>query len=176
MGNTYVEYEGIVALMSLENCADGCREIAVFSLFRHCFPLLYAAVFRRRSEPNQKLALAGCEIPLLTAAQRRPQRQSYCAAAAVARIARRNSGVSLRPCRNALMLRVACRKRWRFSTSAMRTNPSPYSPKPEPGETATLARSSSSFEKPRLPSLRNSSGIGAQANIVPPGAGMSQPA
>src|SRR5436305_2328647 len=69
MGNTYGEYEGIVALMSLENCADGCRDIAVFSLFRHCSTLLYAAVFRRRSEPNQKLALAGCEIPLLTAAQ-----------------------------------------------------------------------------------------------------------
>ena len=33
-----------------------------------------------------------------------------------------------------------------FSTSAMRTKPSPYSPKPIPGETATSAFSTSSVE------------------------------
>ncbi len=41
--------------------------------------------------------------------------------------------------KNACMLRAAWRMRWRFSTSAMRTWPSPYSPNPMPGETATLA-------------------------------------
>src|ERR1700751_2448918 len=55
----------------------------------------------------------------------------------------------------------------------MRTKPSPYSPKPTPGDTATLARSSSSFEKARLPMPRYSAGTGAQANIDAAGGGTS---
>src|SRR5437870_6898291 len=89
---------------------------------------------------------------------------------------RRSSGMSLRPERKVLMLRVAWRRRWRFSTRAMRTKPSPYSPKPIPGDTATLARSSKSFEKARLPMPRYSAGTGAQANIEAAGGGTSQPA
>ena len=63
-----------------------------------------------------------------------------------------------------------------FSTSAMRTKPSPRSPKPVPGETATSAFSTSSVENSTLPSVWNGSGIGAQANIDARGAGTCQPA
>src|SRR3984893_1810001 len=89
---------------------------------------------------------------------------------------RRSSGMSLRPERKDLMLRVAWRRRWRFSTRAIRTKPSPYSPQPIPGDTATLARSSSNFEKARLPIARKAEGIGAQANIVASGSGIGHPA
>src|SRR6185312_11934318 len=53
--------------------------------------------------------------------------------------------------RNCLMLRVAWRMRCTFSTRAMRTWPSPYSPNPTPGATATSAFSSSCLENSRLP-------------------------
>ena len=49
------------------------------------------------------------------------------------------------------MPRVACRIRWTFSTRANRTCPSPCGPNPMPGETATSARSSISFENSRDP-------------------------
>ena len=52
------------------------------------------------------------------------------------------------------MLRTAWRIRCRFSTSARRTWPSPYSPKPMPGETATLASSSRSLLKASEPIAR----------------------
>src|SRR6185369_2371048 len=74
------------------------------------------------------------------------------------------------------MLRAAWRIRCSFSTSAMRTKPSPRSPKPVPGETATSAFSTSSFENSTLPMSRNGSGIGDQANIDAVGGGTSQPA
>jgi hypothetical protein len=63
-----------------------------------------------------------------------------------------------------------------FSTSAMRTKPSPYSPKPIPGETAMSAFSTRSLENSTLPRLLNGSGIGDQANIEARGDGTSQPA
>src|SRR5262249_38085425 len=67
--------------------------------------------------------------------------------------------------RNRRRLRAAWRMRCSFSTSAMRTKPSPRSPKPVPGDTATSAFSTRSFENSTLPSTWNGSGIGAQANI-----------
>ena len=45
-----------------------------------------------------------------------------------------------------------------------------------PGATATSAFSTRSFENSRLPSGRNFSGIGTQANIEADGAGIGQPA
>ena len=74
------------------------------------------------------------------------------------------------------MFRMAWRSRCVFSTSAMRTWPSPCSPKPRPGATATLARASSSLENSTLPSEAYFGGIGAQANMDPSGHGMSHPA
>src|SRR5512141_2143836 len=71
--------------------------------------------------------------------------------------------------------RIACRIRCSFSTSANRTNPSPCSPKPTPGETATLAFVRSSFENSTEPISRNGSGIGAHTNIVPLGFSNSHP-
>jgi len=47
--------------------------------------------------------------------------------------------------------------------SAMRTKPSPRSPKPVPGDTATSAFSTRSLENSTLPSVLNGSGIGDQA-------------
>ena len=49
------------------------------------------------------------------------------------------------------MLRAAWRMRCSFSTSAMRTKPSPRSPNPVPGDTATSAFSTSSLENSTLP-------------------------
>ena len=49
------------------------------------------------------------------------------------------------------MLRAAWRMRCSFSTSAIRTYPSPCSPKPTPGETATSAFSTRSVENSTLP-------------------------
>jgi hypothetical protein len=63
-----------------------------------------------------------------------------------------------------------------FSTSAMRTYPSPYSPKPVPGDTATSAFSTRSVENSTLPRVWNGSGIGAQANMEARGDGIIQPA
>src|SRR4029079_16435973 len=74
------------------------------------------------------------------------------------------------------MLRAACRMRCSFSTSAMRTKPSPRSPKPVPGDTATSAFSTSSLENSTLSRLLNGSGIGDQANIEALGGGTSHPA
>src|SRR4029079_13954897 len=78
--------------------------------------------------------------------------------------------------RNRRMLHAACRMRCSFSTSAMRTNPSPRSPKPVPGDTATSAFSTRSLENSTLPRPLNGSGIGDQANIEAAGGGTSHPA
>jgi len=64
---------------------------------------------------------------------------------------------------NLLMFRTACLSRSRFSTGAMRTWPSPYSPKPRPGATATLASASSSFENSTMMAERAHEG----AFVVP---------
>ena len=66
---------------------------------------------------------------------------------------------------------MACRMRCLFSTMAMRTCASPCSPKPMPGDTATLACVSRSLEKASEPSSANALGIGAQANMMADGAG-----
>ena len=58
----------------------------------------------------------------------------------------------------------------------MRTKPSPYSPKPTPGDTATAASVSISFENSIEPSRAKAGGTGAQANMVAGGAGIAQPA
>src|ERR1041384_6474699 len=73
------------------------------------------------------------------------------------------------------MLRAACRMRCSFSTSAIRTKPSPPSPKPVPGDTATSAFSTRSLENSMLPSVLNGSGIGDQANMEGAGGGTDQP-
>src|SRR5688572_26603765 len=65
-----------------------------------------------------------------------------------------------------LMPRIAWRVRCSFSISAKRTWSSPYSPKPAPGDTATLASSSRRLENSIEPIARNGSGIRAQTNIV----------
>ena len=78
--------------------------------------------------------------------------------------------------RKRLMLRAACRMRCSFSTSAIRTKPSPCSPKPMPGETATSAFSTSSVENSTLPRPGKLPGMGVHANIEARGGGMSQPA
>ncbi|WP_338304798.1 fructose-bisphosphatase class II, partial [Bradyrhizobium ottawaense] len=52
-----------------------------------------------------------------------------------------------------------------FSTMAMRTYPSPCSPKPTPGETATPDFSTIRVANCMLPTLRKASGSGTQANI-----------
>src|SRR5262245_60035394 len=85
----------------------------------------------------------------------------HCAASRLTRV----SAIAGPALRNLRTLRAACLMRCSFSTSAMRTCASPYSPKPTPGATATLACSSSSFENRSEPSGRKASGIGAQANI-----------
>ena len=72
--------------------------------------------------------------------------------------------------------RAAWRRRCSFSTRAMRTKPSPSSPKPTPGATATWASVSSRLENSIAPRLWKRSGIGAQANIEACGTGISQPA
>src|SRR5512141_2300757 len=71
--------------------------------------------------------------------------------------------------------RIACLIRCSFSTSANRTNPSPCSPKPIPGGTATLAFVRRSFENSTEPISRNGSGMGAHTNIVPFGFSNSHP-
>ena len=53
-----------------------------------------------------------------------------------------------------LMPRTACRVRSLFSISAKRTWPSPYSPKPMPGDTETLARSIRRFANSSEPAGR----------------------
>src|SRR5690606_32541447 len=78
--------------------------------------------------------------------------------------------------RKDLTLRTAWRTRCSFSTRPKRTKPSPYSPKPIPGATATSASVSSSLEKASEPSGARSGGSGAQANIVAGGLGTCQPA
>jgi len=75
-----------------------------------------------------------------------------------------------------LMLRTAWRMRCSFSMRLKRRWPSPYSPKPTPGETATCARSSSILANSSDPIARNSSGSGAHTNIVARGLSNSQPA
>ena len=50
-----------------------------------------------------------------------------------------------------LMLRAACRSLCSFSTMAILTNPSPFSPYPTPAATATFASVSNCFENSRLP-------------------------
>src|SRR5207244_12394916 len=73
------------------------------------------------------------------------------------------------------MPRTAWRVRCSFSISAKRTYWSPYSPKPMPGETATFASRSSSFETSSEPIALYASGISAQTNIVAFGFGTCQP-
>ncbi|SDY48572.1 hypothetical protein SAMN04515617_11529 [Collimonas sp. OK242] len=58
-----------------------------------------------------------------------------------------------------LMPRIAWRIRASFSINANRTYSSPYSPKPMPGETHTLAFSSSCLENSSDPRWRYGSGI-----------------
>jgi hypothetical protein len=60
-----------------------------------------------------------------------------------------------------LIPRSACRVRSSFSISENRTCPSPWSPNPTPGLTATFASSSSFFENSIDPSARYCSGIPA---------------
>ena len=79
-------------------------------------------------------------------------------------------------CRNPRILRTAWRSRWLFSTRAMRTKPSPCSPNPSPGDTATLALIRSCLANSIEPASRKRSGTGAQANMEASGAGISQPA
>src|SRR4029079_11789831 len=91
------------------------------------------------------------------------------------------SGTTLCSCsgawsRKRRTLRAAWRIRCSFSTSATRTYPSPYSPKPMPGDTAISAFSTSSLENSMLPSELKGSGIGAHANIDARGDGTCQPA
>src|SRR4029453_3964578 len=64
--------------------------------------------------------------------------------------------------RNRRMPRTAWRMRWRFSISAKRTEPSPVSPEPTPGDTATCASTSSRLLNSSDPMPRSGSGIGAQ--------------
>jgi ammonium transporter, Amt family len=74
------------------------------------------------------------------------------------------------------VFRAACRSRCSFSTSAIRTWPSPSSPKPTPGATATCASASRRLANSIEPIGRKASGIGAHANMLASGGGMSQPA
>src|SRR5271169_2359618 len=74
-----------------------------------------------------------------------------------------------------LIPRSACRVRSSFSINENRTCPSPCSPKPTPGLTATFASSSSLFENSTDPSARYCSGIFAHANIVAFGRSTGQP-
>src|SRR5207237_3758485 len=67
--------------------------------------------------------------------------------------------------------RAACLIRCSFSTMAMRTYPSPCSPKPTPGETATPDFSTIRVANCMLPTLRKASGSGTQANIEASGGG-----
>src|SRR5206468_11113017 len=62
------------------------------------------------------------------------------------------SAALLSACKKPRIFRTACRSRCVFSTSAIRTWLSPYSPKPIPGATATLARESKSLLNPTDPS------------------------
>src|SRR5262249_7917762 len=79
-------------------------------------------------------------------------------------------------CRKALIPRPACEIRCSFSTSANRTWPSPRSPNPTPGETATPAFLSSNFANSSEPIFANGSGTLAHTNIVPLGEGTLHPA
>src|SRR6266851_2082784 len=74
-----------------------------------------------------------------------------------------------------LIPRNACRVRSSFSISENRTCPSPCSPNPTPGLTATLASSSSFFENSTDPIPRYCSGIRAHANIVALGSSTGHP-
>src|SRR5262249_18935316 len=74
------------------------------------------------------------------------------------------------------MPRIACRVRCSFSIKAKRTQRSPYSPKPIPGDTATFASRSRKVENSSDPIGWNRSGIGAQTNIVAFGFSTAQPA
>src|SRR3984885_13329033 len=74
-----------------------------------------------------------------------------------------------------LIPRRACRVRSSFSISEKRTCPSPCSPKPTPGLTATLASSNSFFENSTDPIALYCSGIRAQQNIVACGRSTCQP-
>src|SRR3984885_8338201 len=65
-----------------------------------------------------------------------------------------------------LIPRRACRVRSSFSINEKRTCPSPCSPKPTPGLTATFASSSSRMENSTAPRLRYWSGILPHTNIV----------
>ncbi len=83
---------------------------------------------------------------------------------------------SLYPANILLIAAVACRVLCGFSISANLTNPSPIGPNPTPGDTATSASSSSSFENSSDPSSLYCSGSGAHTNMVPLGGSTGQPA
>src|SRR5436305_676192 len=91
-----------------------CRNVADNLLFWRCYS-------RDVLTKNEVESISWWSNSAGTAATPAFRASGYCAA--TARVAaRRNSGLSLRPDRKALMLRVAWRRRWRFSTRAMRTN------------------------------------------------------
>ncbi len=73
------------------------------------------------------------------------------------------------------MPRTAWRVRCSFSISPKRTWSSPYSPKPIPGDTATLASASSFLRKLQRAHLPVRLGIGAQTNMVAFGRSTAQP-
>jgi len=79
-------------------------------------------------------------------------------------------------CSSFLIPRTACLMRCSFSTRARRTYPSPHSPKPMPGETATLASLKRNLENSREPIFLKAGGISAQTNMVALGFATSQPA
>src|SRR5690606_37402842 len=75
-----------------------------------------------------------------------------------------------------LMPRTAWRVRCSFSMRAKRTYSSPYSPKPTPGDTATLASASRRLENSSEPSARQGSGMCAQMYMEALGMSTIQPA
>src|SRR5690606_7668987 len=107
-----------------------------------------AGAARPGDEPGHGAALEGCSMP---GESERP------ASREVDRAQRFGGGFhfsrpSLRTM--SLMPRTAWRVRCSFSIRAKRTYSSPYSPKPMPGETATLASDSTRLENSSEPMAR----------------------
>jgi hypothetical protein len=113
---------------------------------RRCAVLMVAAADQcrcRRQRYAGPRIIAACAGPQALPAMRGPG------------MARLSSAASRPSSRNMrLMLRRACRVRCSFSIRPKRTWPSPYSPKPIPGDTATLASRSSFLLNSREPMVR----------------------
>ena len=75
-----------------------------------------------------------------------------------------------------LIFLAACLILCSFSTRPILTKFSPYSPNPIPGATEISASLRSNLENYNEPKDLNFSGIGAHANIVASGEGISHPA